>query len=192
MPSFRNSFGSPMAHFLKALNLLMVTMMTLTFLSAIGYDFLDIDHIRLAIPSFLLVIFVQAFVMFFFIGCYRLIENVFLSLSQESSLDELFEVPPQDLTPYLRKTKTLYYQAKVAKRQTTAWAVLMLLLGMIAFLLGGAYDTGLVSIYAHAGVVYGFMIVMYIGVWRQWIYLTKAHQNLRVLKALFEIPDAQM
>ncbi len=68
----------------------------------------------------------------------------------------------------------------------------MLVLGMIAFLLGGAHDTHLVSKSTHAGVVYGFLVAALIGFVRQWFYLGKMHHLLRKLKALFQIPDGQM
>jgi len=65
-------------------------------------------------------------------------------------------------------------------------------LGMIAFLLGGAHDTGLVSRPVHSGVVYGFIVAMGIGFFRQWYYLGRGHLLLRKLKTLFAIPDGQM
>ena len=68
----------------------------------------------------------------------------------------------------------------------------MLVLGMIAFLLGGAHDTNLVSKTTHSGVVYGFLAAMLIGFVRQWHYLKVGHISLRKIKTLFEIPDGQM
>ncbi len=68
----------------------------------------------------------------------------------------------------------------------------MLILGMIAFLLGGAHDTGLVLKTTHSGVVYGFLAAMFIGFFRQWWFLGKAHILLRKVKGLFDIPDGSM
>ena len=68
----------------------------------------------------------------------------------------------------------------------------MLILGMMAFLLGGAHDTGLVQKTTHSGVVLGFIIAMTIGFFRQWHYLGKSHSLLRKLKALYGIADGQM
>ena len=68
----------------------------------------------------------------------------------------------------------------------------MLILGMIAFLLGGAHDTGMVLKTTHSGVVYGFTGAALIGFFRQWFYLGKSHILLRKIKSLFEIPDHSM
>ena len=63
---------------------------------------------------------------------------------------------------------------------------------MIAFLLGGAHDTGLVQKTTHSGVVLGFFIAMTIGFFRQWYYLGKSHLLLRKLKSLYGMADGQM
>jgi hypothetical protein len=70
--------------------------------------------------------------------------------------------------------------------------MLMLVLGSIGFLLGGAYDTGLVSRVIHSGVVYGFTAAMLIGFVRQWYYLGKSHLLLREMKALFGMSNDAM
>ena len=70
--------------------------------------------------------------------------------------------------------------------------MLILLLGTLAFLLGGACDTGLVERSTHLGVVYGFMAAMAIGFFRQWHYLKVGHRLLRKVKALYQLPDGQM
>ena len=68
----------------------------------------------------------------------------------------------------------------------------MLILGMLAFLFGGAHDTGLVEKATHVGLVYGFIAALTIGFFRQWYYLKKTHLLLRKVKALYSLPDAQM
>jgi uncharacterized membrane-anchored protein len=80
----------------------------------------------------------------------------------------------------------------LSKRKTIPWTMMMLTLGMLAFLLGGAHDTGLVEKIIHSGVVYGFLAAMLIGFYKQWNYLGKNHLLLRNLKSLFSLPDNQM
>lgn len=181
-----------MAHLLRALIFFMLLGITLTMLSAFGVVPTSLGHIRLAIPAFLFVIFVQAFVMFFFIGSARLVKNILIILSRKDQLEELFETPPQDLSPYLKKVSQMDHQATLCKRQTVPWSILMIILGSMAFLLGGAHDTGMVSKKIHVGLVYGFTAALLIGVVKQWIYLGRCHRLLREIKELFHIPDASM
>ncbi len=170
----------------------MVCAIALTACTALGFIDMPLGHIRLAIPAFLYTIFAQAFVMFYFIGVSRLSQNVSNILQSGTNLKELFDDPPADLTPYIKKVDKFVYDSTLAKRQTIPWTMLMLILGMAAFLLGGAHDTGLVDKTVHSGVVYGFIVAMTIGFVRQWIHLGRAHKLLRKLKALFSIPDGQM
>lgn len=181
-----------MAYLLRSLIVLMVVGMALTTLSAHNLVNLELGHIQLAIPAYLYTLFAQAFVMFYFIGVSRLANNVQTILQSGTQLKELFEKPPEDLTPYMKQTKRLTYEADTCKRQTIPWSILMIVLGMLGFLLGGAHDTMLVSKSVHSGVIYGFLAAMTIGFFRQWYYLGKSHKLLRKLKTLFEIPDAQM
>lgn len=181
-----------MAYLLRSLILIMVLAVILTIGTAKGWFQLPLGHIQLAVPSFIYTIFAQAFVMFYFIGISRLTRNVHEILSSGKSLQELFDEPPKDLEPYKKKVVKFVQDSTVAKRQTIPWTMLMLVLGMIAFLLGGAHDTGLVQKHIHSGVVYGFFAAMIIGFVRQWYYLGKGHLLLRKLKTLFQIPDGQM
>ncbi len=181
-----------MAHLLRVLILLMFIGILFTTALALEWVNYPMSHIRVAIPAFLYTIFVQAFVMFYFIGVARLTTNVFMIITSGENLNELFENPPKDLTPYIEKTKKMVEEADRSKRQTIPWTILMLILGMIAFLLGGAHDTGLVQKTTHSGVVLGFLISMTIGFFRQWYYLGRSHLLLRKLKNLYEIPDGQM
>ncbi|MCY4523148.1 MAG: hypothetical protein OXB84_00270, partial [Halobacteriovoraceae bacterium] len=107
-------------------------------------------------------------------------------------LKELFRKPPEDLTEYQKTVKHLNHQATVSKRGTIPWTMLMITLGSIAFLLGAAYDTGLVEKTTHSGVAYGFNAAAIIGIIRQWHFLSKNHILLRKLKTLFEIPRTSM
>lgn len=181
-----------MAHLLRGLILLMVVGTFLTIGQAFGWTALPYNHIQLAIPVFLYTIFAQAFVMFYFIGVSRLVDNVYLILHSETNLDELFEEAPSDLEPYKKKVKQFSEVSTRSKRQTIPWTMLMLILGMAAFFLGGAHDTGMVQKTTHSGVVLGFTAAMIIGFFRQWYYLGKAHVLLRKIKTLFDIPDASM
>jgi hypothetical protein len=181
-----------MAYLLRFLILIMIASIILTALLALNLVHLQFSHIQLAIPSFLYTIFAQAFVMFYFIGVARLTNNVYAIVSTQTNLNELFDNPPTDLTPYIEKTKKFVEEADRSKRQTIPWTILMLILGMIAFLLGGAHDTGLVQKTTHSGVVLGFFIAMAIGFFRQWYYLGKSHILLRKLKGLYMMADAQM
>lgn len=182
-----------MAYLLRGLILLMVFGIVLTMLLALKIIELPLGHIQVSIPAFIYTIFAQAFVMFYFIGVARLVENIYTILqSGGNNLKELFDNPPDNLEPYITRVGRFHYDAQLGKRQTVPWSILMLVLGMVAFLLGAAHDTGMVSRNVHAGVVYGFTVAMLIGFVRQWYYLKRAHILLRKIKALFEIPDAQM
>ena len=114
--------------------------------------------------------------MFYFIGVARLTTNVYSIVATKTNLHELFDNPPTDLAPYLEKTKKFVEDADRCKRQTIPWSILMLVLGMVAFLLGGAHDTGLVQKTTHSGVVLGFFVAMMIGFFRQWMlrYVTSS------------------
>lgn len=181
-----------MAHLLRILVLLMIIGIYLTFAQALMWLDIGYSHIQLAIPAYLYCIFAQAFVMFYFIGTSRLVNNVWDALHSEANIHELFEVPPGDLEPYIKSTRRFVEQSTRSKRQTIPWTMLMLILGMAAFLLGGAHDTGLVEKTTHVGLVYGFLATATIGFFRQWYYLGKTHILLRKIKALYEIPDDSM
>lgn len=181
-----------MAYLLRSLILIMFIAILFTALLAMRWISYPMSHIQIAIPAFIYTIFAQAFVMFYFIGVARLTNNVYSIVASGTNLNELFENPPSDLTPYIEKTKKMVEEADRSKRQTVPWTILMLILGMVAFLLGGAHDTGLVQKTTHSGVVLGFFAAMTIGFVRQWYYLGKSHKLLRKLKGLYEIPDGQM
>lgn len=174
-----------MAHLLRFLLIIMISGIALTAGVALGWISIDFGHIQLAIPTFMFVIFIQAFVMFYFIGVARLVENVWNALNSEGNLSELFDEAPQDLDPYKKRVARFVHETQLSKRQTIPWTMLMLILGTIAFLLGGAHDTGMVSKVVHSGVAYGFFAAMAIGFVRQWHYLGKSHVLLGELKALF-------
>lgn len=150
------------------------------------------SHIQIAIPAFLFLMFIQAFVMFYFIGVARLVENVWAALNSTENLHELFDSPPNDLEPYKKKVARFIHESVLSKRQTIPWTILMLVLGSLGFLLGGAHDTGLVRKVVHSGVIYGFMVAMMIGFVRQWYYLGKSHILLRDMKELFGMSRDQM
>lgn len=174
-----------MAYLLRFLLLVMVLGIALTASVALRWINIDFGHIQLAIPTFLYVVFVQAFVMFYFIGVSRLVENVWNALNSDANLGELFDEAPSDLGPYMKKVARYVHESQLSKRQTIPWTMLMLILGTIAFLLGGAHDTGLVRKVVHSGVAYGFFAAMIIGFVRQWYYLGKTHTLLGEMKALF-------
>lgn len=176
-----------MAHLLRFLLIIMVLSMLTVAGVALGWWEIGFGHIQLAIPTFLFVIFIQAFVMFYFIGVARLVENVWNALNSEGNIGELFDNPPKDLEPYKKKVSRYVHESQLSKRQTIPWTMLMLILGTIAFLLGGAHDTGLVRKVVHSGVAYGFFAAMFIGFYRQWIYLGKSHLLLGEMKSLFGI-----
>ncbi len=181
-----------MAYLLRTLILIMIISIALTTLVAMGKVDIGYGHIEIAIPTYLYCIFAQAFVMFYFIGTSRMVENIYAVLHSEKNLHELFDNPPEDLDSYKKETKKFVTQATRSKRQTIPWTMLMIILGMAAFLLGGAHDTGLVEKTTHVGLVYGFIITATIGFFRQWYYLGKTHLLLRKIKGLFELPDGEM
>ena len=170
----------------------MLVGVVITVLSALGAVEFTLNHIQLAIPVFIYTIFAQAFIMFYFIGVSRLVTNVYNILDSTTNLKELFDQAPKDLQPYKTKVAKFVHDSTTCKRQTIPWTMLILILGMIAFLLGGAHDTGMVAKTTHSGVVYGFSGALLIGFYKQWIYLGKSHVLLRKIKALFSIPDGQM
>lgn len=181
-----------MAYLLRTLIVLMFAGILLTALLALKIVNLPLGHIQVAIPAFIYTIFAQAFVMFYFIGVARLTNNVYSHVSSGQNLKELFDNPPADLLPYIEKTKKFAEEADRCKRQTIPWTILMLILGMVAFLLGGAHDTGIVQKTTHSGVVLGFFMALTIGFFRQWYYLGKSHLLLRKLKTLYGIANSQM
>lgn len=174
-----------MAHLLRFLLVIMFLGICLTMGAAFGWFDIGLGHIHLSITVFIYLIFIQAFVMFYFIGVARLVENVWNALNSESNLGELFDKAPDDLEPYKKKVSRYVHESQLSKRQTIPWTILTLILGTIAFLLGGAYDTGLVRKVVHSGVAYGFFVAMLIGFVRQWYYLGKSHVLLGEIKALF-------
>ncbi len=176
-----------MAHLLRFLLIVMLGGIALTAGVALGWFAIDLGHIQLAIPTFMFTIFIQAFVMFYFIGVARLVENVWNALNSPENLSELFDEAPKDLEPYRKKVARYVHESQLSKRQTIPWTMLMLVLGTIAFLLGGAHDTGMVSKVVHSGVAYGFFASMLIGFFRQWHYLGKSHHLLGEMKGLFGI-----
>ncbi len=182
-----------MAYLLRALITIMMLGLAIVNLSALGkIDFFELGHLRLSMPFFIYVIFAQAFVMFYFIGVSRLTMNIWNILNTKENLNELFDTPPEDLKPYIKKTRKFAQDSNTFKRQTIPWTMLMLTLGTFAFLAGGAHDTKLVSKHVHSGLVYGFTVAATIGFFRQWYYLGKAHTHLRKIKALFMISDQSM
>jgi hypothetical protein len=181
-----------MAYLLRTLILLMILSILITIAVAHGLIEIGFGHIKLAIITYLFTIFAQAFVMFYFIGVAKLVLNIYQALLNETNLEELFEKAPDDLKPYIDATKKMVMDTKRCKRQTIPWSILIIIIGMVAFLLGGAHDTNVVQKTTHSGVAYGFVIVSFIGFFRQWYYLIVSHRTLRKIKGLFEIPDAQM
>jgi len=183
-----------MAYLLRFLLFISFSSFVLVALSAHGFIDLKFSHIEMAIPAVMFLIFSQAFIMFYFIGVARMVENIHGVLNSErgNKLSELFDDPPENLEPYLKKVNRFIYQSKLSKRQTIPWTALILLLGIIGFLLGGAHHTAVVEKTTHSGVVYGFIVAYIIGFARQWYYLGKTHQLLRQIKALFMIPDNTM
>ena len=181
-----------MAYFLRFLLVIMTLGLLLTLLSAFHIQLTPYGHIQLAIPSFILTIFIQAFIMFYFIGVSRFTENIAHMLSQKKDLNQLFDEIPQDLSPYSKKLERYLYSTSLAKRKTIPWTMLILVLGSIGFLLGGAHDTGLVQKTTHSGVIFGFFAAVAIGFYHQWLYLGKTHLQLREIKYLFSIPHHQM
>jgi hypothetical protein len=182
-----------MAFLLRVLNILMILGLGVVFLTAKGIiDFDGQNHLGLAIPYFIFAIFVQAFTMFYFIGVGRFTKNIYEIISTGQRLDELFEEVPENFKKYEEKVKKFFFDSETFKRQTIPWTMLMLTLGTIAFLLGGAHDTGLVAKHIHSGVSYGFAGASLIGFLRQWIYLGKAHLHLRKIKSLFMIDHNSM
>jgi hypothetical protein len=164
----------------------------LTAINAFGWLNLPFSHIQMAIPAFIFLMFIQAFVMFYFIGVARLVDNVWAALTTEGHLGELFDQAPTDLEPYKKQVTRFRHESSLSKRQTIPWTMLMLVLGSIGFLLGGAHDTGLVRKIIHSGVIYGFIAAMSIGFVRQWIYLGKSHHLLRNMKSLFGMSSDAM
>jgi hypothetical protein len=85
----------------------------------------------------------------------------------------------------------LHYQTGLCKRQTIPWTALILVLGIIAFLFGGAFHTGQVSRMVHVGLILGFASIHF-GFYKQWTYLGRANKYLRELKELFNISNNAM
>lgn len=181
-----------MAYLLRALVLLVAVLMAALFSHAKGWIELPYGHIKLAIPIFLVVMFTQTFVMFFFIGISRMVKNIHFILHGKTDLDQLFDDPPEDLSPYMKKVTRFKYKADTYKRKIIPWIVLSILLGTITFLMGGAYDTGAVERNTHLGLSYGFLFTLFMGLISQWKYLKEVHLLLRQVKSTFDIEDHSM
>ena len=181
-----------MAYLLRTLNIIMLIGILVTTL--LGKDLLDLPygHIQIAIPAFMIAMFVQAFVMFYFIGTARMVDNIVAILHHQKNLHELFDDPPNDLSPYQKKMEQYQYKTKMGKSKVIPWTMLILVLGTLAFLMGGAFDTNMVSREVHEGIAYGFIAAVLIGFVKQWQYLGRNHQLLREVKTLFNIPDSSM
>ena len=106
-----------MAYLLRILIVLMILGIFLTVGLAFKVITLSLGHIQVAIPTFIYTIFAQAFVMFYFIGVSRLTNNVYLVLHEQKNLKELFDDPPEDLTPYKKKVFQIYYKALIRGRE---------------------------------------------------------------------------
>lgn len=175
--------------------LLLLSFTTFWYIVAVAYGMIpsEFGHIGLSIPYILFLIFTQAFIMFYFIGVHRLVENVLTVLTTRQDLGSLFEEPyPSDLTIYQKDVNRLHYQTNLSKRQTVPWTGLILTLGILAFLLGGAHHTGQVSRIIHVGVIFGFAIAFSIGFYKQWKYLGKVNIYLRELKETFGLSQNSM
>ena len=94
-----------MAYLLRFLILLMVFGIVLTAGVALGWWEVGFGHIQLAIVTFIYTIFAQAFVMFYFIGVARLMNNVYAVLTTRTSKTlGSFDNPLKILGPYKKKT----------------------------------------------------------------------------------------
>lgn len=188
-----------MAYILRGLLLLMVAGLVITTLSPYQHSFLSFfhfQHITMAITTFLLLIFIQAFIMFYFIGVNRLTNNIFNQLQGTGeNLQDLFEEGvsiPTNLSEYKKTISLLSHKTNLAKRKVIPWTMMMITLGMMTFMLGAAFDTGMVSREVHKGLAIGFWSSVVIGVTHQWILLGRSYQWLRQIKGLFSIPTMSM
>lgn len=185
-----------MAYFLRILLIFMVSGLLITSLSP--YHPVLFGHISVAIITFLMLLFIQAFVMFYFIGVNRLMNNIEVLLTTGGQdLKELFgDIPqeeiPEDLEPYKKKIQQYNYKSKMAKRKTIPWTMMMITLGMMTFMLGAAYDTGMVSREIHKGLAIGLWASVIIGVTHQWILLGQSYHWLRQIKGLFSLSNFRM
>lgn len=182
-----------MAYILRALMFGTFVFFALTLSNALGWFEITSSHIIMAIPFILVLIFVQAFVMFYFIGVNRLVTNIHIKLDEGKNLGELFDDgAPEDLMPYRKRVYRYYKNSDMAKKKVIPWTMLTLFLGILGFLLGGAHHTGVVDRIIHSGVIYGFLAAYLIGFAKQWKYLGQNHFLLRELKKLFSLSDHTM
>ena len=182
-----------MAYLLRVI--MALTYLGLLFIICAAMQWLPVslNHIKMAIPFFIFMIFEQAFVMFFFIGVSRLTVNVYNSLESKDFDSIGIEATSDEvLANLLEKSRTFVHNSNLSKRKVIPWTMLTLTLGTFAFLLGGAHDTGLVAKHIHSGVVLGFVIAATLSTIFQWRYLGKIHLLLRKLKTTFSLPDHQM
>ena len=183
--------GGVLAYFLCVLLGVMVAGVVWTTGTALGFFSTTLMHIPLAIATFLVTLLTEALVMFYTIGVHRMMVNIDEALKSPATIASL-DIPSKDLRPYLKKTEKFVRDAKLCKRRCIPWAMLMITLGSLAFLLGAAHDTGLVARTTHSGVSYGFLMAMILGSIHQWRFLVLGHKLLRKAKALFDLPDEEM
>ena len=112
-----------MAYLLRSLNIIMLLGILVTTL--LGKNLIDLPygHIQIAIPAFLFALFTQAFVMFYFIGTARMVDNIVAILHHEKNLEELFDEAPNDLAPYQKKMTQYQHKTKMGKSQIIPWTM---------------------------------------------------------------------
>jgi hypothetical protein len=155
------------------------------FLNAMGVFYSKNGHIPFAIIVFIFTIFTQAFVMFYFIGVARFLDNLHNEINAS-------ENPETVKSTWIKALERYRHNSTINKRKVIPWTMLTLVLGMIAFFMGGAHDSGITDKYIHVGTVYGFLVSLLLSAFFQWNYLGKNHEILRIIKTGFEIEDHQM
>lgn len=137
--------------------LLLLSFITFWYIVAVAYGKMpsEFGHIALSIPFIMFLIFSQAFIMFYFIGIHRLVENVLNVLNSKQQLDTLFDAPfPEDLTPYRKDVNRLHYQTNLCKRQTIPWTELMLDSWNHSFFIWWSFSYGTSQSMVHLGLLW--------------------------------------
>lgn len=178
-----------MAYVLRTLILISTLGIITTMLIALKFIEFDMNHITLALPTFLLTIFSQSLVMFYFIGIKKFVNNIHLIINDNKNPSDIFEneQPLEVIEKYRKTTIHFLKSADLSKRKVIPWTILIIILGMLAFFLGAAHDNNMVSRHIHSGVVYGFIVAMTIGFYKEWKHLGMNRILLVKVRATFKL-----
>ncbi len=161
------------SYLLKCLLIFSFILNLLTFFSGLG--FINIHHILFAIFTFLITLFIKAFLLFFFLGLKKLFQESFESID-ENYQDHLLEIS--------RNQKRL----EVHQKKIFSWTFLNITLLSLTSFLGAS----LLPRFYHFGLSLSHMITLFIALIYELYALTQVEKLLRGTKYLLNLKDWKM